>query len=77
MGIAAEDDIARLRPTRDKLGKHGDLFMRLSGFYWVGPNIGVGEPEFGYRDMRDSELRGAIQQEAANALAELSDRLSQ
>lgn len=65
--------LAELRPIRDALGERGDLFMRLNGFYRVGPD-GSGEPEFGYSDFRDSEYRQPIQQEAAEALRELIER---
>ncbi len=67
---SAPELLEQLRPIRDRLGKHGDLFMRLSGFYRIGSD-GPAEPEFGYRDVRDSEFRQPIQLEAAQALADL------
>lgn len=69
------DVLDQLRLTRDRLGKHGDLFMRLSGFYRVGPD-GPAEPEFGYRDTRDNQLRQPIHTEAAAALADLATALT-
>ena len=69
---AAPELLDQLRPIRDRLGRHGDLFMRLNGFYRIGPD-GPMEPEFGYRDFRNSEFRQPIQEEAASALAALTD----
>lgn len=68
---SASEPLDQLRPIRDRLGKYGDLFMRLNGFYRIGPD-GPVEPELGYRDFRDSEFRQPIQSEAAQALADLS-----
>lgn len=62
------EELQAARKTRDTLGSHGDLYMRLMGFYRVGPE-GPIEPEFGYRDFSSSELRQPIQKEAAVALA--------
>lgn len=68
------EELAGLRVTRDGLGRHGDLFMRLNGFYRIGPD-GPVEPEFGYRDFRDREFRQPIQTEAAQALADVAARV--
>jgi hypothetical protein len=38
-----------LRPIRDDLGEHGDLYMRLHGWCWSGPKTSK-EPEFGYKN---------------------------
>lgn len=58
-------DLNHCRAIRDLLGPSGDLYMRLRGFYPIGPP-GTHEPEFGYRDFRDSPLRQPIQMEAAD-----------
>jgi|GEM_PF-770818 len=64
-------ELDQLREIRDRLGEHGDLFMRLNGFYRIGPD-GPVEPEFGYRDMRKIGFRQPIQHEAAQAMADLA-----
>ncbi|MDT1061161.1 hypothetical protein RM190_04770 [Paracoccus sp. CPCC 101403] len=74
MTAISTEELAGLRAIRDRLGRHGDLFMRLSGFYRIGPD-GPVEPEFGYRDVRDSGFRQPIQVEAAQALADVSARV--
>ncbi|UWR57208.1 hypothetical protein [Phaeobacter inhibens] len=72
---APEDEVAKLRPIRDKLGEHGELYMRLNGFYRIGPD-GPVEPEFGYRNFRDNGFQQPILKEAAGALAALAAQIS-
>jgi hypothetical protein len=61
------DEDCATRDALNALGFNGDLYMRLRGFYWIGPE-GTKEPEFGYRDMTDSPLRQPIQGEAADLI---------
>lgn len=75
MPEGGDEGLDRLRLIRDQLGAHGDLFMRLNGFYRIGP-AGPVEPEFGYRDFRASEFRQPIQTEAADAIAALGHDLT-
>lgn len=67
--------LATARAVRDTLGPRGDLYMRLMGFYRLGPN-GPVEPEFGYRDFSGSDLRKPIEAEAAAAMAEMSAEIA-
>ena len=69
----------RAMAARDKLnsmGMDGDLFMRLSGFYAMGPIMPDGLPEFGYRDFTGRDERAGITVEAQELVHQLLDRMT-
>lgn len=70
------DRAVAARDQLNSMGLDGNMFMRLSGFYAVGPIMPNGMPEFGYRDFTGRDERAGISVEATELVHNLLDRMT-